>query len=609
MTRDELFIMAPPAFTEDVVRVLASAESFARGRHYLRNRAVSQLTRRGDLLTAHVEGSSFAPYEVTIEMHQQGVTATHCSCPYEWGGACKHVVAVLLKYIEAPDEIAVRPALEEVIHDLDREALASLLIRLAARDTGLATWIEAELATGTAQGGARRTAVDREPIRRQAEALLWGHPSGRENWDYDDPVADEEGFVALVEKARPFLEVGDGRNALNILEPIGEALVSAWSEQADWDETLHEFFPVLGQMIAEAVLMDNLLPEERDDLMARLDVWQGMLDEYGLDDHLQVAIDALEQGWDEIGLEEVLAGEGRAWPVFSRSGRTTERLTEARLCVLDMGGRVEAFLNLARAAGRHGDYTAMQVRQGRIADAIAHAQARFRSPGEALSLCRVLKEQGNVEAAVELARWGLTLKHDGDPPHEITILARWLCETAGLVGMRDLALEAAQMAFETSLTREDFRKAEMLAGPNWRDLRPRLLQSLMTADYAHDRIEILLEEGMIDEAVRATAAGNMHLSASNNVLLRLAAAAHASHSKWVIEITERMATGIMDEGQSSHYELAARWLEKAALAYDADGRFEEWTGKLDFLIARHRRKHRLRPLLEALRAGVSHSRS
>lgn len=43
------------------------------------------------------------------------------------------------------------------------------------------------------------------------------------------------------------------------------------------------------------------------DLTARLDVCQGELYEYGLDDYLQVAIDALKQGWDELGLEDVLS--------------------------------------------------------------------------------------------------------------------------------------------------------------------------------------------------------------------------------------------------------------------------------------------------------------
>lgn len=52
------------------------------------------------------------------------------------------------------------------------------------------------------------------------------------------------------------------------------------------------------------------------------------------------------------------------------------------------------------------------------------------------------------------------------------------------------------------------------------------------------------------------------------------------------------------------YELAVQWLEKAALAYDAAGRFEDWITRIDVLIERHRRKHKLRPLLAALRPGA-----
>jgi hypothetical protein len=112
-------------------------------------------------------------------------------------------------------------------------------------------------------------------------------------------------------------------------------------------------------MIAEAVLMSDLPPEVCDDLMVRLDVWQAMLDEYGLDEHLQVAIDALEQGWDEMGLKEVLAGKGRTWPLSAHDDWTAARLTEARLRVLQINGRSEQFLNLAKVAGRHGDHAAI----------------------------------------------------------------------------------------------------------------------------------------------------------------------------------------------------------------------------------------------------------
>lgn len=596
--------MTSSPFGEDAIRSLATEESFARGKSCFRGGAVSELVRRGDVVTAQVEGSEFAPYDVTVRLREGDVAETRCSCPYDWGGACKHVVAVLLKYIDAPHAVQERPSLDDILQGLDRAALAALLLSRAEEDPAFALWIEAELAAGgsdESSAGSRRTAVDPEPIRRQAEALLSGRYSHRHGWSDDGPAIDEDAFAALIDKARPFLEVGDGRNALKILEPVMEALVPAWREQADWDETLHEFFPVLAQMIAEAVLRSDLAAEKRDELMARFDIWQGELDAYGLDDHLRVAIDALEQGWDEIGLEDVMAGRGRTWPLSGQHDWTMERLTEARLRVLDIGGRAEAFLNLARAAGRHGDHAAMLVRLARVPEAAAYARKRFRSAEEVLLLSQVLKQAGQIDEALELAEWGLTLKAEEHRPYGVVGLARWLRDCAAALAWREPALTAAAAAFEHSLSLDDFRAAETLAGPEWTAMRARLLAKLAAAKYAHDRTEIFLNEGRINEAVRSVDVENVLRNPSNTVLMRLAEAAHASHPDWVIDVCERMAVNVMDAGQAGFYELAAQWLEKAALAYDAGGRFEDWIERIDGLIEKHRRKYKLKPLLEALR--------
>lgn len=592
------------AFGESAVRALANAKSFARGRDYMRSGAVSQLVRRGDRLTAQVDGSDFSPYDVTIDLHHGGVAETRCSCPYDWDGACKHVVAVLLKYLDTPDAVVRRPPLNDVLRELDREALAALLTRRLEEDPAFALWIEAELAVGRPDllpADSRRTAIDPEPIKRQAVALLSQSASRRTRWSDEGPGVDEDAFAALIDKAKPYLEAGDGRNALSILTPLTEALVPVWLEQADWDETLHEFFPVLGQMIAEAVLTGGLSPEECDDLMVRLDVWQGMLDEYGLDDCLQVAIDAITEGWDEVGLADVLAGRGRSWPLSGKGDWTMERLTQARLRALEIGGRTEEFLNLAQAARRHGDHAAMLVRQGRGAEALAYARKRFRSAAEVLQFARLLQEAGEVDAALELAEWGLNLKTEGDRLFAGIALARWLRGSAAVLGKGQVAVRAAGAAFEHSLALEDYEAGKMLAEEKWPALRQRFLACLAAPEYARERTVIYLGEGMIDEAVRSVDVENSLRDPTNDMLLRLAEAAHASHAGWVIDIALRMAVNIMDAGQSGLYDLAGRWLEMAALAYDASDRFEDWITTIDGLIEKHHRKHKLRPLLMALR--------
>src|SRR3982751_1972487 len=93
---------------ETAIRALANRESFERGRDYWRRGAVSGLIRRGDELTAEVRGSDIVPYRVKIRFHDTGVAEARCTCPYDWGGACKHIVATLLKLADDPGAVEER---------------------------------------------------------------------------------------------------------------------------------------------------------------------------------------------------------------------------------------------------------------------------------------------------------------------------------------------------------------------------------------------------------------------------------------------------------------------------------------------------------------------
>jgi len=83
--------------------------------------------------------------------------------------------------------------------------------------------------------------------------------------------------------------------------------------------------------------------------------------------------------------------------------------------------------------------------------------------------------------------------------------------------------------------------------------------------------------------------------------MRLADAAAASQSGWVIHFTLAMASSITDDNRSGHYAEAARWPEKTALGYESAGRKDDWVTLLAELIEKYRRKCKPRPLLEGLR--------
>jgi uncharacterized Zn finger protein len=132
---------------EAQIRALASPESFERGREYFHRGAVESLVRRGERLEAAVAGSDYPPYQVVVTLGPTGVVTESCTCPYDWGGACKHVVATLLAYLDDPEAVEERPPLAALLAPLDREQLQRLILGLAHDDPAHSARIELQVAT------------------------------------------------------------------------------------------------------------------------------------------------------------------------------------------------------------------------------------------------------------------------------------------------------------------------------------------------------------------------------------------------------------------------------------------------------------------------------
>ncbi len=497
------------------------------------------------------------------------------------------------------------------LRSLVRDALETLLLERAEADESFALWLDAKLAAWLPHETGKP--LDPEPFRRRTEALLFaaGAGRGRRRWNETGGGVDEAALEDLIGAAEPFLSAGRGNDALAILKPVAEALAAYWPECAEWDETLHEFFPRLDGMIAQAVLMDGVSQEARDELADTLGCWQDTLVDYGADDAFATAIVACMQGWDEPGLQEALAGQGQGWPPSGRGGSLEHALTRARLAALEAMGRTEAYLHLSRNAGFQCEHAVKLAQIGRVDDAVAFAHARLSAPDEILRLAQAVAAAGQLATALDLAARGLSLPARGDDENREDwrrgaskiLLAHWLREAAQQAGKRQMMLMAARIAFEESLAREDFRAAEKLAGSNWPALRETLLAALLAAPHAHERLAILLDEELIDEAVACVDPHAVHFfSYRDETLERLAERAYADHPDWVIALAFNIADPIMTDGRSAHYEGAARWLGLAARAHAASGRSDQWAIRLEGLIETHRRKYTLRPLLEALRS-------
>src|SRR5215510_12804257 len=99
--------MILPKLTESSIRSHASLQSLQRGKAYYHDGAISDTVLQGSTLLGRCEGSQEPYYQVRVDLNAEGIAAAHCTCAYDFGGYCKHIVALLLAYIYQPEQFTI----------------------------------------------------------------------------------------------------------------------------------------------------------------------------------------------------------------------------------------------------------------------------------------------------------------------------------------------------------------------------------------------------------------------------------------------------------------------------------------------------------------------
>lgn len=580
-----------PRLSENQIRQQATEDSYARGVSYSSIGAVSALIFRDGHLYADVEGSELEPYQVTIAFDSDTVSSAECTCPYDWGGWCKHIVAALLTASNAPEFVEVRPPIAELLEGRDRDQLADLLLQLAQSSPAFAHAIELHLAAPVAQHVTppmtRRPPApppDIQNFKRQVQRVF--RSSHYDRYGMSSSILAE--MDTLLAQVDALTESGDAVSALSLLEPLTNEYSQHWFEY-DEDGELSDFFDTLGRSWARALLMSDLTEKERRPWKKKLQEWYREAQEYGVDFGFSSAILAAEQGWDDPQIMRAMRGEA----LESGHDGMQQELLSLRLEILQQQDRIDEYLNLARAAGHYRELTTMLAHQGQHAEALELARQHFSSADMALSLAQTLRERGDSQSALAIAEHGLTLAEPRVP------LGSWLAEYAASLGNTQLALHAGEIALRSMPDLGLYQRLRSLDEAGWPERRERLLSHMrQTADSwqgANARVDIFLHEGLIDDAIRLVST-----SSGWSSLVRVMDAAIASRPEWVIQQASKQAENIMDAGKAQHYDQAIEWLRRARSAYRAADNTREWKTYLSKLREAHGRKYKLMGLLDGL---------
>ena len=115
--------------TAQKIRELCTAQYFSRGKEYHSDSLVHNLRKKGNTVKAMVRGAD--DYRVEINFRRNNIDAS-CTCPYDWGGYCKHIVATLLELAEGTPldrekKEADQGLTQAKISDLSREELMEFI--------------------------------------------------------------------------------------------------------------------------------------------------------------------------------------------------------------------------------------------------------------------------------------------------------------------------------------------------------------------------------------------------------------------------------------------------------------------------------------------------
>ena len=127
--------------TEEDIFLMSKAKSFERGGNLYLSEAIFGTYRLGNSIYGKCAVSENQIYDLEVNFDDH-VRDAHCSCPYDRGGLCKHLVAFLLTFVFEEEKFNEALDIPIILEPLDRENLIVLISKLVGEKPDLQYWIQ-----------------------------------------------------------------------------------------------------------------------------------------------------------------------------------------------------------------------------------------------------------------------------------------------------------------------------------------------------------------------------------------------------------------------------------------------------------------------------------
>ncbi|MGF1524129.1 MAG: SWIM zinc finger family protein [Leptolyngbyaceae cyanobacterium] len=539
-----------PRLKSAQVSALAAKQSFQKGERYFRNRAIAHPVRQGNTLRAECSGTYL--YRVSATLSAQGIESSSCTCPYDWGGICKHEVALLLTYIHEPERFQVIQPLAELLAERSRDDLLHLIEQMIQRYPDLIDIVDAPSMPTTGQ------LLDLANYQRQVERAFQAEEmhtmaSGLESLtSHGDRLRQQKDWIRAGEIYQLLLETANEQYDYSVLDidyngevacviqNIAEGL-SVCLEQAEsldgdqrhrWVETLFE-----------AVLKDIELG--------------GMDYAYPASDTIAQHTTDADWTWLEPRIREQIQTTGQNacsdWGRQRLVGLLTERAAQqgndqtAEAVILELGTpQQQAFFHLENR---------------NLEEAVAIARSHFKSwPGLVTKFADGLLAADAPDLALRFVQDCADGERYG--------YQEWLAQFYREYGQTEQFLVAQVELLKTRFTPEGYQELRTQAESleNWQSLRQILISTLAKNKRYDCVIDIALLEQDWEAALRhLQQVSRWHRAAYQE---KVAAKVQADQPETAIALYREMIEALIDQRGRDNYRKAAQYLQNVQRLYE-----------------------------------------
>lgn len=561
-----------PKITLQQIRTRASDQSFSRGENYYNTGAIIDTVRRGDEIEARCHGSYPEPYRVWAKLNDSEIAATSCTCEYDWGGDCKHIVALLLTYLHDPDQFEERPTLHEALLSRSKEDLVDIIMLMVTRYPDLHDIIDRPTPEMVAE---QEATIDVQAFRRELRRSL--SFSG----EWMDRTAENKVYE-IASAGERFAGRGDYANAIAIYCTILEECNASeypTDDEGDYVVAVNHTVELLREALSHIGLNENA------DLRGRVlnalvgtFIWDVDFGGIGYGDDAPDIILEIVRPVDvkRIRQQIEVAQERRS---LSRYGGWGVEAYERFLIQLDAFDSVdpEETLKRLRAQGLHYLLTSKLLDLKRHDEAVAVIREHLTGSYELERGLDLLASHDQMAQAIQLAEEAINRGYDNR-------LVNWLIDLNQKQGEMEAVFrwQLKRMQSEPSIDHYVGLQTASKAVGNWNIVRPQILEELnqkqvyetLTLAYLHDEEWDLAWETL----AKATTPQHHHPSwAIYRLDFTVAEKSRHVRPALAIPVYIKYARAEIDIRNRKHYAQAAQLLSEVHKLYHKVDDAEGWT--------------------------------